>query len=214
MGKSIDFLIKQSIEKEEKKIKSEMNKTYKKESKRFLNAVVNQTAHEIYVETTKMYDAFIDYFYKSYSPTSYKRHSRKSGVNLYFAEQIKLTYSNGLPKSVIVNFDGSEMEEYKAQRKRSYVTTDYVLDLVMIGVRGLRKTDQNGVNRNNKSGHMTWLFSYSGKYYKTPKRMTPDAAFSNWVAKGDVYVGAISHKIISKEKKSKAYKYIKYVDFN
>lgn len=112
---------------------------------------INYTYKELYDESKKMYDSYIDQYYK-YKTKSYIRHGESSpgtmrGINLYRGQQIK--FSPGLIPSLDIRFSGEDMEEYQ------YDFPDEVLAMVMRGIRGVP----------SRGWWETWTGSYTGKWF-------------------------------------------------
>lgn len=118
--------------------------------------------NEIAQEAMRMYDAFIDTYYDTYSPTSYIRHMYRGkgfSMGLYDANNIQATNTG-----VNISITGEKMmDDYE------HDSSDTVLDTVSSGIRGIPKY-----------WSIPWTMSYQGSYYSySGKNMTE--AFNGFV---------------------------------
>lgn len=117
----------------------------------------NVAIDEMYKESQKMYDSFIDQYY-NYKTKSYIRHGEtrpgtKRGINLYRGNKIEK--ENGDDPIIDILYDASDMEGYRR------TSPDFVLESVMRGYRGVPWGQWNN-----------WEGTYNGKYFSytgTPK---------------------------------------------
>ena len=127
--------------------RSYKSKWVKKNTKLFVEAAkdaASQTLEEICQEGSKMFDQCIDKFYE-YKTRSYYRHETGRGTgtgwNLYLANGFKKVYQNGRVVSFVSGWDSTDMLPYKSWKDRNgnyhQVSTEYVLNNVMNGIRGL-----------------------------------------------------------------------------
>lgn len=104
----------------------------------------SRALEEVCQEGSKIFDQCIDQFYM-YETLSYYRHEvgrgTGTGWNLYLANGFKKKYHDGYVVSFTSGWDSTDMAPYKSWKDRdgSYhpVTTRYVLNNVMNGIRGL-----------------------------------------------------------------------------
>jgi len=129
-----------------------MKKTKEKMTKKITEVVVEElknaldkTATELCKDMSEIFDKCIDRFYE-YETQKYYRHETGrgtgTGMNLYRANQFRLNYgSDGHIKSVHIGWNSDKMEPYKswkdAEGNSHPVSTSYVLNNVMNGIRGL-----------------------------------------------------------------------------
>ena len=114
---------------------------------------INYTYRKLYDEAKKMYDSYIDQYYK-YKTKSYIRHGESRpgtmrGINLYRGQQIK--FSPGLVPTLDIHFSGEDMENYGLKGD----SPDEVLSMVMRGIRGVP----------SRGWWETWTGSYDGTYF-------------------------------------------------
>lgn len=127
--------------------RSYKSKWVKKNTKLFVEAAkdaASQTLEDIYKEGSKMFDQCIDKFYE-YETRYYYRHETGRGTgtgwNLYLANGFKKIYQNGRVVGFTSGWDSTAMLPYKSWKDRNGnyhpVATEYVLNNVMKGIRGL-----------------------------------------------------------------------------
>lgn len=164
-------------------IKRNMNRAvdrYEKASLKYLSEEVNIAVKKLKREAEKMYDQFIDQFYK-YRTTSYYRHDvgkgTGTGMNLYRAQDFKINkfmYEDYELSELIINFNSEDMAEYKGKYRdgdeKKNVDRQFVLDLVLDGTRGL----PNGWGQ-------SWEGSYDGDYFEYEGIMRD--AFNKFISK-------------------------------
>lgn len=150
----------------------------------------NYTVDELYAETTKMYDKFIEIYY-SYITRAYIRHEQGrpgtgQGINLYRGTQIKKGGSND--PFLDIKFDASDMAGYKR------CSADFVLNYVLKGYRSTgfvgNTTFANFPSDDTAtSGWTKWSGSYSGKYFSYSG--SPEEAFNAFEKDFDDIAGKI-----------------------
>lgn len=162
--------------------RSYKSKWVKKNTKLFVEAAkdaASQTLEEICQEGAKMFDQCIDEFYK-YQTRSYYRHETGRGTgtgwNLYLANGFKKVYSNGRVVGFISGWDSTNMLPYKSWRDRNGVyhpvTTEYVLNNTMNGIRGLEdEYVDRGYGTYDNHWSATVNSSLFGNLYGTPKEI-------------------------------------------
>lgn len=168
-------------------VKEEMSKL-----KREAYKVINNITNELYKESIKMYDSFIDQFYK-YKTQSYKRHDdgigTMTGVSLYRASNIKFHE----------NRKGLSFFELDIDVPDSYYTDypdfDYkgdsptqVYEYIIQGHRFNPRFDNYF-----KGKHMETIFkgSYNGIYFKSGNNVTIKEAFDKFVKDYDSISGKL-----------------------
>ena len=104
----------------------------------------SKTLEEVCKEGAKIFDQCINQFYL-YETQSYYRHvtgrGTKTGWNLYLANGFKAIYQDDRVVSFTSGWDSTDMLPYRSWKdkdKESHpVSTEYVLNNVMSGIRGL-----------------------------------------------------------------------------
>lgn len=147
------------------------------QAKQDINAATNKAINETYKEAVKMYDSFVEQYYE-YETKSYYRHGEprpgtRMGTNLYRGNQIVKNNRNN--PYLYVDFNGSDMAPYG---RKGRVDTDFVLETMMIGLRGLPPGDWTHWEGIYKGDH----FSYEG---------TPQDAFDEFEKNFDEIAGNI-----------------------
>ena len=151
---------------------------------RDINRATNKAINEAYKEAVKMYDSFVEQYYE-YETKSYYRHGEprpgtKMGTNLYRGNQIIKNNRNN--PYLYIDSDGSDMAPYG---RKGRVDTDFVLETMMIGLRGLPPGDWTH-----------WEGSYEGDYFSY--KGTPQDAFDEFKENLDEITGNIFDEELKK----------------
>jgi hypothetical protein len=146
-----------------------------------VDKAVTLTAEQITQDLVNTFDKCINDFYM-YKTTSYYRHETGrgtcDGINLYRANQFRVNYSGGAAKSIHFGWNGNDMASYRKLSKSGRISTDYVLDSVMNGIRF------NG-DGSEYYPEMTWHLSspIDTNYFGIINASTPDDVFEQMLKK-------------------------------
>lgn len=163
--------------------RSDKKKWVEKNTKLFLEAAkdaASKTLEEICQEGAKMFDKCIDQFYE-YQTRSYYRHEvgrgTGTGWNLYLANRFKKVYHKGRVVGFTSGWDATDMMPYKSWRDRNGnyhpISTEYVLNNVMNGIRGL---EDEYVNRGYGTYDNHWSATINSSLFGTLSG-TPEEIF-------------------------------------
>ena len=140
---------------------------------------IDKTANELVNEASRVFDNCIDKFYE-YETRVYYRHETGrgtgTGINLYRASQIHLNYKNGEIVGFHIGWNANDMASYK------HVDSEYVLDNVMNGIRGLEdKYMRKGFGTYDNHWSATVETKYFGTLSGTPNQIF-DEIDAKWKA--------------------------------
>ena len=156
--------------------------------------VVTKTAEDIYRDARDIYDQCIEQYYM-YKTKSYYRHyvgkGTGTGENLYYSNQIKLSYTTcygrKIPDKFSVEMNAKHMDGYKPWKDSEgvwhSVNKESVLEYVMSGKRGV---DADGKFGNTSTEWYAYVSSKCfGKLEGTPNEIfdTFDKKFNTVVTK-------------------------------
>lgn len=137
------------------------------------NSIIASSVDEylrfLYAIASDIYDSCIEDFYFKYTPEVYTRHEDLVGFNLYQANEIsyKDLYVNVFIDSTQLLPYGEEDESDEDKKKKK----DYVLNTVMKGIRGPKKSKVPGWPKRWRTSYPNQFSRYQGMWKSSKKTL-------------------------------------------
>ena len=146
----------------------------------------------LYIIASDIYDSCIEDFYAKYTPKIYTRHGDLEGFNLYRANEI--SYENFY---LNIKTDPEQLLSY-GKNEDDEDKREYVLDAVMKGIRGPKKSKIPGWPKHWRTSYPNAFSEHAGLWSSSKK--TLNSILEEFVDKAmtdtdDIFWGIVSKKI-------------------